>query len=254
MRWFKHMTMAHNDEKMSAVLEEIGPAAYGVYWLIMEDIGAALEKNSNQASMVHSELKWSQIAHSSVRGVRSIIKSLADRHLISVTSVDDRLRIEIPNLLKYRDEYSEKSRHASDKLTSRVDQIQSRTDQSRADVKAAPEKASPENGSADKRGTRLSIESLPPEWEAWASAEYNWSRERSVAVFAEFRDYWIARPGKDGRKSDWQATWRNRCRDVERHAATRKSSNTLQFPEKKGFVENVAGVIQARLQLGVKPL
>ncbi|MFH5924570.1 YdaU family protein [Roseomonas xinghualingensis] len=32
------------------------------------------------------------------------------------------------------------------------------------------------------------------------------------AVAASFRDYWHGKPGKDGRKADWSATWRNWCR------------------------------------------
>jgi hypothetical protein len=58
-----------------------------------------------------------------------------------------------------------------------------------------------------KRGTRLSIESLPGSWRAFCIAERpDLDPER---VFASFKDYWIARPGKDGRKLDWFATWRH---------------------------------------------
>jgi hypothetical protein len=31
-------------------------------------------------------------------------------------------------------------------------------------------------------------------------------------TLAKFRDYWRAQPGARGRKTDWQATWRNWCR------------------------------------------
>lgn len=31
-------------------------------------------------------------------------------------------------------------------------------------------------------------------------------------TLATFRDYWCSKAGKDGRKLDWQATWRNWCR------------------------------------------
>ncbi|WP_375640991.1 MULTISPECIES: hypothetical protein [unclassified Bartonella] len=33
--------------------------------------------------------------------------------------------------------------------------------------------------------------------------------ERVKAEMAKFRDYWKARTGKDARKTDWKATWRN---------------------------------------------
>lgn len=80
-------------------------------------------------------------------------------------------------------------------------QIQNRTEQNRVD--AAPPSAAP----AADRATRLKIEALPDDWRAFCSTErkdlppdYVWQR---------FRDYWTAKPGKDGRKLDWLATWRN---------------------------------------------
>lgn len=42
-------------------------------------------------------------------------------------------------------------------------------------------------------------------------------------VAARFRDHWRAKPGKDGRKADWAATWRNWCRgDAERAPRARQ--------------------------------
>jgi hypothetical protein len=52
---------------------------------------------------------------------------------------------------------------------------------------------------------------LPDDWKAWAEAE---RPDIDVIVAADsFRDFWIAKPGKDGRKADWQATWRNWVRN-----------------------------------------
>lgn len=39
-------------------------------------------------------------------------------------------------------------------------------------------------------------------------------RRRALLEADNFRDYWSGVPGKDGIKSDWPATWRNRCRKV----------------------------------------
>lgn len=33
------------------------------------------------------------------------------------------------------------------------------------------------------------------------------------STFVQFSDYWRGKPGKDGRKADWPATWRNWCRN-----------------------------------------
>ena len=48
---------------------------------------------------------------------------------------------------------------------------------------------------------------LPAEWAAWARATR--ADLDPARVADEFRDYWVAKPGKDGRKADWEATWRN---------------------------------------------
>jgi hypothetical protein len=69
-----------------------------------------------------------------------------------------------------------------------------------------PQEAPPRPAST--RGTRIA--------EDWApSAEMlAWAREQRPdldpqATADAFRDYWTAKPGKDGAKLDWLATWRN---------------------------------------------
>ncbi len=64
----------------------------------------------------------------------------------------------------------------------------------------------------EKRATRLPATwVLPPEWAEWARDERPDLEPEAIAC--QFRDYWIARPGKDGRKTDWLATWRNWVRN-----------------------------------------
>jgi len=62
-------------------------------------------------------------------------------------------------------------------------------------------------GGGDARGARLTLAKLPDDWRGWALKERpdldpDW-------VWALFRDYWIAKPGAMGLKTDWRATWRN---------------------------------------------
>ena len=63
------------------------------------------------------------------------------------------------------------------------------------------------------RGSRLPNGwSLPAEWKAWACTERT---DLDIdAEAAKFADYWHAKPGKDGCKADWQATWRNWVRNA----------------------------------------
>lgn len=117
MRWFKHLSMAHSDHAVSAILEELGAEAYGVWWLILEDIAASIEKNSKDTFAIHSDVKWSQICYCSARKFRSIANRLQEKGLIVCTSTDNRLKIDVPKLLKFRDEYSKKSGHSPDSRT-----------------------------------------------------------------------------------------------------------------------------------------
>jgi hypothetical protein len=67
---------------------------------------------------------------------------------------------------------------------------------------------------SDPRGSRLSRNwQLPDDWREWA--EHLGMPPPIIANEADkFRDYWCAKPGAGGRKSDWQGTWRNWCRRV----------------------------------------
>lgn len=67
---------------------------------------------------------------------------------------------------------------------------------------------------ASPLGSRLPPDwSLPDEWRVWAEHE---RPDVDVPLeAAKFRDFWHAKPGKDGRKADWQATWRNWIRRAD---------------------------------------
>lgn len=62
------------------------------------------------------------------------------------------------------------------------------------------------------RGTALPKDwTLPDDWRTWAVKE---RPDVDVVLAADsFRDFWIGKAGKDGRKADWQATWRNWVRN-----------------------------------------
>ena len=70
------------------------------------------------------------------------------------------------------------------------------------------------------QGTRLPGDwKLPEDWRSWCRRERPDLDPDSVAE--QFRDFWVAKPGKDGRKADWQATWRNWCRGQKTGAGRR---------------------------------
>jgi hypothetical protein len=63
-----------------------------------------------------------------------------------------------------------------------------------------------------QRGSRLANDwVLPEDWKAWADKERPDLNAKQVAE--QFKDYWCAKPSKDGVKLDWFATWRNWVRN-----------------------------------------
>jgi hypothetical protein len=75
-------------------------------------------------------------------------------------------------------------------------------------------------GQKSGKGTRLSAEYQLPEPDSAFAASLGVPALLAAKEFEQFRDYWTAKPGKDGVKLDWSATWRNWIR---------------RFAEKRGF-------------------
>lgn len=82
---------------------------------------------------------------------------------------------------------------------------------------------STDSGTAKDRGARGSR--LPDDWKPSAEDVAYCKTERPdllpSRVAQNFYDYWIAKPGKEGRKSNWSATWRSWVRKEETKNAPR---------------------------------
>jgi hypothetical protein len=75
--------------------------------------------------------------------------------------------------------------------------------------------------------TRFALAHPPIEWIEFCKTQR--PELNAGIVFDGFRDYWIAKAGKDGLKLDWTATWRNWVRNQKtangaQNANTRKST------------------------------
>lgn len=103
-------------------------------------------------------------------------------------------------------------------------------------------------GKTGRRGTRL-----PDDWEpsetvrVWAKAEHPHVDLRRV--LEEFRDYWRALPGQKGTKTDWDATFRNRVRDVAARSYGRRDhagSQRLGGLGRISLADQSAAIIEER--------
>lgn len=96
-------------------------------------------------------------------------------------------------------------------------------------------------------GTRISVETLPDDWAQWALADCGMDLKQSMRVFAEFRDYWLSVPGAKGRKSEWFATWRNRCRNLPLSRDGTKSGS-FNFQPQESHTERAIRIGHERIR------
>lgn len=105
------------------------------------------------------------------------------------------------------DESAEK-RRAYDRERKRLSAEFRRKSTESAEIPISPLSKDKEEKKERGRGSRLSAEWVPDETDRAFARGLGWSNSQIDAEAANFRDYWIARPGAGGVKLDWPATWR----------------------------------------------
>ena len=113
------------------------------------------------------------------------------------------------NFMKYRDRdhtAAERAKRYRERKISRRDYVPSHRDITQADADAEADSEAKRGGAA--RASRLTQDWQPDEkLKAWAVVER--PDLEIIKTIEKFRDYWTAKPGKDGTKLDWAATFRN---------------------------------------------
>ena len=119
--------------------------------------------------------------------------------------------------------------HAADVRSDRTGQ--DRTEEKEERVTPPASQGPPRTDAA--RGSRL-----PDDWDPGPAgfAEALHEGVDPNRTFAAFRDYWRSKPGKDGRKSDWDATWRNWCR---READQKRGGSSRPMPREESAGERL---------------
>lgn len=119
MKYINHMTCAHDDEKMQKLIDLHGMAGYGAYWLIAEVIASQIRKESMSTSLRLSYRSWGHRLHVDPRTASKWVRSLGEVGLATIDHDANGASVDIPNLLKYGDEYikriGSKSRQNPDK-------------------------------------------------------------------------------------------------------------------------------------------
>ena len=118
MRWFKHLTDAADDEKLADILTEFGPEGFGVWWLLCEVVGKQMD-NTERCEASYSLEHWARKLYISKRKASSFLKVFSEKNLIFLSYDESncigKIIVKVPNMLKFRDEYSKKSGQTPDK-------------------------------------------------------------------------------------------------------------------------------------------
>jgi hypothetical protein len=121
MKWFKHETDAICSEKLVCLISEFGFEGYGRFWRIMEIVAERMDE-SDRCHIELPEKEWLRLL--SIRRplfcrYLAVISSLFDTWRITKDNQTQLIRIEIPNLLEKRDNYTTNLQATNKKLANR---------------------------------------------------------------------------------------------------------------------------------------
>jgi hypothetical protein len=105
IRWFKHLTDASDDEFILLLEEKFGLEGYARWWKLCEAIASRMKKNDIVA---RAELPWSEWCHlmrAKKKVLLSFLELTGNQSRTRMIDSGNILTIELPKLLKFRDEY-----------------------------------------------------------------------------------------------------------------------------------------------------
>lgn len=104
------MADAHDDECMAEMIDEFGMESYGRWWVLLEIVAKQMDRGSEQALATYPLMKWRRLLqHYRQSSLNLWLIFLESSGKISIDYdkiKPNLLTIEIPKLLKIRDEYT----------------------------------------------------------------------------------------------------------------------------------------------------
>lgn len=93
---------------MARLVSELGLEGYGFYWLILETVAGRIEAGSNCTQVTYPVAFWRKITGLSPKKLRNFAEICSKIGILSAEFSENSLTINMPNILKYRDEWSRK--------------------------------------------------------------------------------------------------------------------------------------------------
>ena len=116
MKWFKHSCTARDDQKISKLMDELGLEGYGCYMIILEVVGHEMGP-TNECFAEFSLKKWGSFTQLSAKRFQKFAEVMAKLSLFHAEILEKNCKIEIPNLLKYRDNHTKNLQVANKKVS-----------------------------------------------------------------------------------------------------------------------------------------
>ena len=105
IKWFKHESQARNDERISRLEDKAGLEGYGFYFKLLEIVSTNMDF-SDRCDVTYSLSRWGRQANISTKKAVFLLQCCHDVGLIIAQRVNDDMIVNIPNLLKYRDNHT----------------------------------------------------------------------------------------------------------------------------------------------------
>lgn len=112
MKWFKHQSTARNDERIARLEDKCGLEGYGFYFKLLEIVAEVID-STDRCAVTYSISRWGRQTNISTKKFLFLAQCCHDVGLMIAQRCDDDMIINIPNLLKYRDNHTTNLQAAS---------------------------------------------------------------------------------------------------------------------------------------------
>lgn len=141
MKWFKHQSTARNDEKIAQLEDKCGLEGYGFYFKMLELVAEIID-HSDKCEVTYSMSRWGRQTNVSTKKWLFLASCCSDVGLMIVRRCNDDISVNIPNLLKYRDNHTRNlqvpSKQDKEEYKEEIDNIKKKKNKEEIIVADAP--------------------------------------------------------------------------------------------------------------------
>jgi hypothetical protein len=115
MQWFKHMTDASTNDFIARLEARFEFNGYARWFKLLEIVGQRVDAN-DRCEASHPISRWQILLKAKKKTLFSFVEYVEKEGRISTERDGNILKISIPNLLKYRDEYTKRSARTTGRI------------------------------------------------------------------------------------------------------------------------------------------